>query len=89
MMSREILQEKYKAGMSMQEMAAEFKVNPRKVDYWMKKFDIQKRNRSEALYKKYNKMGDPFCFKDSFDVDDSFLFGLGFGLFWGRGDEAK
>ena len=60
-----------------------------KVDYWMLKYNIPVRNQSEASYVKHNPKGDPFKSKNIKTIEDSFLFGLGLGLFWGEGNKAN
>jgi len=58
------------------------------VNYWLKKFNIQKRTVSEAIYVKHNPKGDPFKFVLPKNLEDSKLFGLGIGLYWGEGTKA-
>lgn len=60
-----------------------------KVNYWLKKFAIPKRNISEALYLKRNPQGDPFCFVEPKSNHDYFLLGLGLGLYWGEGNKKN
>ena len=60
-----------------------------KVEYWIKKYNIQTRSRSEATYLSYNPNGDPF----KIPIIDSFakarLFGFGIGLYWGEGNKLN
>jgi len=59
------------------------------INYWLKKFSIPKRSISEAAYTKHNPKGDPFSSR-TFKIDnDSFLFGLGIGLYWGEGTKRN
>lgn len=60
-----------------------------KVNYWLKKFNIPKRSISEAIYTKRNPQGDPFLFKNHPPFTQSFLFGLGLGLYWGGGTKMN
>lgn len=71
--------------LSSKEVAVKFKCSEHTVNYWLKKFGIQKRTISEAIYQKKNPNGDPFIFKHPDNMKDMFLFGLGLGLFWGEG----
>lgn len=60
-----------------------------KVNYWLKKYGIQKRTISQAIYLKSNPEGDPFRFKEPKTQKEIFLFGLGIGLYWGEGTKAS
>jgi len=60
-----------------------------KINYWMLKYNISIRSQSEASYVKHNPKGDPFKQKHINNLKDSFLFGLGLGLFWGEGNKAN
>ncbi len=74
-------------GKSLKEIADNFRCSVNKVQYWMKKFNIKSRSRSEALYLKHNPDGDPFLIKKEFSKDDLILLGLGLGLWWGEGSK--
>ena len=73
----------------MQDIADIFRCSPNKVSYWMKKYNISRRTRSEATYIKRNPDGDPFQFKVPQTLEDRELFGLGIGLYWGEGTKAS
>lgn len=60
-----------------------------KVVYWLSKLNIPKRSISEAIYVKNNPKGDPFLLKDFKLSNNSFLMGLGLGLYWGEGTKAN
>lgn len=60
-----------------------------KVNYWLQKHSIQKRSISEAIYTKHNPKGDPFSTRIIPTNTDSFLFGLGLGLYWGEGTKKS
>lgn len=60
-----------------------------KIDYWMLKYNIPVRSQSEASYVKHNPNGDPFRPKKISSLEESFLFGLGLGLFWGEGNKTN
>lgn len=57
--------------------------------YWLKKYDIQKRTISDAIYVRSNPKGDPFVFRKPQRADEWFLYGLGLGLFWGEGNKVN
>jgi len=59
-----------------------------KVVYWMRKFGIPRRSRSEATYVKRNPEGDPFKVKNKLTPKRRELKGLGLGLYWGEGDKS-
>ncbi len=59
------------------------------VNYWLKKYGIQKRTISEAVYIKNNPNGDPFKIKKKLNKEDENLLGLGLGLYWGEGNKKN
>ncbi len=59
-----------------------------KINYWLNKYNIQKRSVSEAQYIKLNPKGDPFNFNEPVNQAQWFLYGLGLGLWWGEGNKA-
>lgn len=83
---RDFLREQYLVKRrSMQEIADDLGVNPKKIQYWMTRYDIKRRNRSDATYWKHNPDGEPFKIKELKTVADSQLFYLGLGLYIGEG----
>lgn len=54
----------------------------------MKKFAIEKRSLSQAIYLKANPNGDPFNILEIMTPDQMLLFGLGLGIYWGEGDKT-
>lgn len=60
-----------------------------KINYWLKKYSIPKRSISEAIYTKHNPAGDPFSPRATHVENDSFLLGLGLGLYWGEGTKKS
>ncbi len=76
-----------KEGKSMQQIADLYHCSLNRVQYWIGKYKIRTRNRSEALYLKNNPHGDPFALKQSFTKSDFVLLGLGLGLWWGEGSK--
>ena len=73
----------------MQEIASELGCSLNRVVYWMTKYGIQRRVRSEANYIRHNPSGDPFTIKPISTLADAELFGLGVGLYWGEGNKAN
>ena len=73
----------------MQDMAEFFNCSLHKVSYWMLKYNIPIRSRSEATYVKRNPDGDPFTLHSPKTPIDYFVMGLGIGLYWGEGTKAN
>jgi hypothetical protein len=74
---------------SMQEIADSLGCSSNQISYWMQKYNIPIRNRSEATYIKRNPNGDPFLFRKPVTSEDIKLFGIGIGLYWGEGNKAN
>lgn len=83
------LESLYLSGNSMFEIAYRLKCSVNKVVYWMNKYKINKRSRSEALYIKLNPKGNPFKIKPFISTEDKFLFGLGLAIYWGEGEKIS
>lgn len=79
----------YSSGLLMMDIAKKYEVSPHKVVYWMKKYAISRRSRSEATYTKKHPSGDPFKFAPPRDVATAQLLGMGLGLYWGEGTKAN
>ena len=79
----------YSSGKSLQDISTHLRCSVHKVIYWMRKYGIVRRSRSDAMYVKLNPNGDPFKIKKSFSRKDLFLFGLGLGIYWGEGTKAS
>ncbi|OGE30399.1 hypothetical protein A2631_01345 [Candidatus Daviesbacteria bacterium RIFCSPHIGHO2_01_FULL_44_29] len=75
----------YSSGLSMQQIALNQKVSHHKVAYWMKKYSIPSRSRSEAIYALKNPAGDPFKISDLEAYEDKELLALGIALYMGEG----
>ena len=73
---------------SMQEIADISGCSLHKVSYWMEKYEIKTRSRSDATYLKRNPNGDPFKLVKPKNIAEAELFGLGLGLYWGEGTKA-
>lgn len=90
MLQKGVLEQLYcRKGKSMQEIASQLKCSSNQVGYWMKKFGITVRARSEAMYQKYNPDGDPFLIKEPTTTQEWLLLGLGLGLWWGEGTKKN
>ena len=90
MMSKRGLEKLYlKDGFSVMQIANKFSVSQHKINYWLSKYNIQKRTISEAMYLKLNPNGDPFCYQAPRNKAEWILFGLGIGLFWGEGNKRS
>jgi hypothetical protein len=76
-------------GKSMQEIATSLNRSLHAVAYWMNKYGIKSRSRSDALYVKNNPGGDPFLIKEIENREDAKLLGLGLGLYWGEGNKKN
>jgi hypothetical protein len=73
----------------MFEIAAKLGCSVHKVVYWMEKYKIKRRSRSDATYLKWNPSGDPFKIKKIISPEDNFLHGLGLGIYWGEGERVS
>ena len=89
MITKERLERLYNKGLSMMEIAKEVGYSLSGVKYWMDKYNILRRSRSEATYIKRNPNGDPFKVKNKLNKTDILLKGLGVGLYWGEGDKSS
>lgn len=87
-LQKEKLTTLYNEGKSMYEMSKILSCSVHKVVYWMDKYNIKRRTRSQATYIKQNPLGDPFKIKQDFTYNDMFLYGLGIGIYWGEGNKS-
>lgn len=83
------LERLYSQGKSMQQIADTLECSIHKVAYWMEKYSIKRRSRSEALYFRLNPEGNPFKIKNQLTQSELFLFGLGVGIYWGEGNKVS
>lgn len=74
---------------SANDIAALFCCSEHKVHYWLKRYGIQKRTISEAIYSKHNPNGDPFIVKKPSSINEAVLYGIGLGLYWGEGTKSN
>src|SRR3989344_8362211 len=84
-LSKKKLQQFYGQGNSLSEIATLFDCSVHKVIYWMQRYAIARRSRSDAAYIKLNPNGDPFFIQK---VKSLFLYGLGLGIYWGEGTKV-
>lgn len=70
---------------SSAQIAAEFRCSQGKINYWLAKYKVPKRNISEAIYQLRNPTGNPFALQKPRTVSEGVRFGLGVGLYWGEG----
>lgn len=73
----------------MKEISYLLGCSPNKVVYWMRKYKIKRRSRSEAAYIKHNPKGNPFLIKSDLSSDEKLLYGLGIGIYWGEGNKKS
>lgn len=64
-----------------------FKIH--KIIYWMDKYNIARRGRSEANYIKANPKGDPFNVKHKLTRNEVKLKYLALGIYWGEGSKTS
>lgn len=83
------LRDLYSSGKSMVEISQILNFSPHKILYWMDKYSLQRRNRSDAMYIKANPLGDPFSIILEKTPNEMLLFGLGLGIYWGEGEKAS
>ena len=91
MLSEELLKKLYlQKGRSSSEIAKILNYSEHKINYWIKKYNIQKRGISDAMYLKHNPNGDPFkVVGKPRTIEEAILYGLGLGLFWGEGNKKN
>ncbi len=75
--------------MSSSIIAQKYKCSESKVNYWLEKYNIEKRSISEAIDLKRNPTGDRFKCMEVKNLEDYFLLGLGLGLYWGEGNKKN
>jgi len=82
------IQMAYSQGRSAQEISQELGLSWKKVIYWMNKYGIKRRNRSEATYLKRNPT-EPFKIKRGLTEDEQQLKTLAVGLYLGEGSKRQ
>lgn len=76
-------------GMSVRAISERLGCSQGKINYWIKSYGINKRSISDAIYLQQNPDGDPFKFEMPTSLKETFLFGLGQGLYWGEGNKKN
>jgi len=66
-------------------IANKYNCSENKINYWLKRYGIQKRTISEAIYQYKNPKGDPFSLRFPKNIEEGILWGMGVGLYWGEG----
>lgn len=90
MITKHILDTLYtKKKLSMFDISKKLGCSVNKVSYWMKYHNIARRSISDSIYAMHNPAGDPFTFRPPKGKEETFLFGLGLGLYWGEGTKAN
>ncbi len=74
---------------SLSEISNILSFKTHKVIYWMDKYRISRRQRSEANYIKANPDGEPFNIKNRLTRDEVKLKYLALGLYWGEGTKTE
>jgi predicted transcriptional regulator len=75
--------------LSMMQISQVFHCSQHKIQYWMSKYQIERRTISDAIYKRSNPNGDPFKVRQVESLEDAFLLGMGIGLYWGEGHKRS
>ena len=88
-MDKNILDQLYNSEKkSMAEIATQLDCSTHKIQWWMDKHNIKRRNQSDATYAKRNPIGDPFKIRTNLSNEELELKGLGIGIFWGEGTKT-
>lgn len=74
---------------SISEVAKILDVSVHSVMYWMQRYCIPRRQRSEANYLKHNPNGEPFNIKLELPLEEEKLKSLALGLYWGEGNKTS
>jgi len=69
-----------KKSYSVAKIAQYLNCSENKINYWVRKYGIPKRNISDAMYLKRNPGGDPFQFSYPNTMEGIKLLGMGIGL---------
>lgn len=86
MIEKNTLEDLYcKEKRSVAEIADKLNVSYPKAVYWVKKHGIPTRSRSDSMYVKLNRTGDPFSPKQKLTAAEQELFFWGLALYWAEG----
>lgn len=72
--------------LSATKIARELGVSRDKVLWWLRKHEIEVRSKSETAYIQHNKQ---FAIKNDLTTEETMLYGMGLGLYWGEGNKAS
>lgn len=72
----------------MVQIADKLKIKSRKVEYWLRKYNIPRRSCSESAYVKQNPNGNPFKIKRRFNSQEKELLTIGLMLYWTEGTKS-
>ncbi len=90
MLSKDALEELYlQKRLPVSFIASRLKCSEGKINYWLAEYKIQKRTISDAIYNKWNPLGDPFSIKKPRTIEQAILYGIGIGLYWGEGTKSN
>ena len=90
LITRELLLDFYiQQGLSSLTISKRVGCSTNKINYWLKKFSIEKRSISKAIYTLNNPSGDPFVFTPPVTAEEHTLYGLCIGLYWGEGSKRN
>jgi len=78
----------YQDKLSMQDIANELGVSFPTVEYWMRKYNLPRRSRSDSAYYKLNPTGDPFSIKKRLNRKEKSLLLAGLMLHWAEGNKS-
>jgi len=79
----------YQNGNSLSQIGQILGCSVHKVRYWMHKYRLPIRSRSDAMYRRLNPLGDPYKIKSRLSAKNLVLLGLGLGIYWGEGDKVS
>lgn len=90
MLSKPLLEKLYiHERQSVSRIAKKLACSESKVNYWLARFKIPKRSIADALYQRWNPLGDPFSVRTPRTMQEAFLYGVGLGLYWGEGTKSN
>ncbi|MBA3065339.1 hypothetical protein FP828_02500 [bacterium] len=75
--------------LSMVETAVCLNTTPSKIYYWLKKYDIPRRSRSQSAYIKHNPGWNPFKIKQKLSSEEKQMSIAALMLYWAEGNKSK
>lgn len=88
LLTKQTLIKLYSKGMSLTGISNHLHCSIHKVTYWMRKYGIPRRSRSDAVYIQANPQGNPFHIHYPQTPSKYVLYGLGLGIYWGEGTKG-